>query len=334
MDFRAQIDGVKQELGERLCILAHHYQQDAIVDLADFSGDSLELARKIPGLEAEYVVMCGVYFMAESAAILSTDRQKVFIPDEGAGCFLADMARAEEVEQVLNRLNQGGRKVVPLAYVNTSAKVKAVCARFGGSVCTSANAVKMLDWALSQGDGVLFLPDRHLARNTALSLGLDEKEWVLIDKDDPDFPEKRLYLWPGYCNVHDWFALEQIEAVRKEYPGARIIVHPECAPEVVGASDASGSTSKIIAYVQEAPRGSEIIVGTEKNLVLRLAAGCRGKKTVIPLKRYACKNMAMITLEKLAGLVTDFESKKPVTVDPGVRESALQALETMLAVCR
>jgi quinolinate synthase len=319
-------------MGRRMAVLAHHYQQDEVVQHADVIGDSLELARKIPELDAEYIVMCGVYFMAESAAILAKEGQKVLSPDREAGCTLSELAPGGLLEMALQGLKQEGRTIVPLAYVNTSASVKALCGRYGGTVCTSANAATMLDWALKQGDGVLFLPDKNLAHNVADELGLPEDRRSTFSQAGSG-QDIRLYIWPGLCDVHLNFQPEQIEAVRKENPSAKVIVHPECPPEVVRLADASGSTSKIIAFVDRADPGSVIFVGTEINLVNRLAARYAGSKTIRPLTSSACLHMAKITEAKLCSLVEDIASAEPVTVDADTRSWALKALERMLEVC-
>lgn len=324
----------KARLGSDLCIMAHHYQQDEVVAHADIVGDSLELARQIPSLGARAIIMCGVYFMAESAAILAREGQRVFIPDREAGCLLSNMAPAALVESTLNKLTRQGRKIVPLAYVNTSAAVKEICGRFGGSVCTSANAATMLRWALDQGDGVLFLPDKNLARNTAGQLGLPPSAWEMLSLRRDDFSDTTdLYIWPGVCVVHQLFKPGHLARVRQQDPGARVIVHPECPPELVDLADASGSTSQIIRFVQEADPGATIYVGTECNLVNRLKHQYHGDKTVQPLFQSWCSNMARITEDKLARLLENLETTEPIQVSPEEKLEALQALERMLAAC-
>lgn len=327
------IQKVRSSLGSRLCILAHHYQQDEIVRHADYTGDSLELARKIPELEAEYVIMCGVYFMAESAAILAREGQKVFIPERRAGCVLSNMAPASLVQEKLQELELIGQKVVPLAYVNTSAAVKAACAKYQGSVCTSANAATMLEWALSKGQGVLFLPDKNLARNTANELQIPRQERLQISLIRGIQKKARFYIWPGVCSVHQKFKPEQIDKVREEDPQARVIVHPECSEAEVAKADASGSTSKIIRYVRQAPSGSRIFIGTELNLVQRLAREQAQEKAVFPLRDVKCVNMAKVTQHKLAWLLQNLDKSQQVEVSKGVQEKALLALRRMLEVC-
>jgi len=334
-DNHERIEQLKKQYSQELTILAHHYQKDDIVSHADFLGDSLELARKISELKAKYVVMCGVYFMAESAAILAGKRQKVFIPESGAGCVLSEMAPASLVAYVLQRINiLTGQKVIPLTYVNTSAAVKAITGIYGGAVCTSANAGKMLDWALEQGDSVLFLPDRNLGRNTASMLGVPENEQSVLDLDYTRIPrDKKLYIWPGYCDVHERMKPEHVQTAREKYPGAHVIVHPECHPEVVKEADASGSTSQIIQYVQEKKDGSTIIVGTEINMVQRLAKQYRETKHILPLLDIHCKDMAKIDTKNLVYTLQGLEQNTPIFVDAQTQKSASLALERMLEVC-
>lgn len=327
---------IKKNLAEELTILAHHYQSDAIVDQADITGDSLELARKIDALEARHVVFCGVYFMAETAAILRRPDQVIHIPDTDASCPLADMAPARQVKEVLNKLAAQGRKVIPLAYVNSSAEVKQACGLHGGSVCTSANAETMLEWALSQGDGVLFLPDRNLGWNTAETLGIPISARHMLDIESPNTKpasQADLLLWPGYCPAHELFTPELVRAIRDNDPEALVVVHPECPPETVSLCDASGSTSFIIRYVEQAPDGSTIHIGTETNMVNRLAALYAGKKKIVPVKVSLCEDMGKITEKKLAATLTNLETGKPVDVPDDIRQPAKLALERMLKAC-
>ncbi|MDZ7761870.1 MAG: quinolinate synthase NadA [Desulfovermiculus sp.] len=330
----SRIEEIKAKHGSDLAILAHHYQHDKVVVHADYCGDSLELARLIASLQAQRIVMCGVYFMAESAAILAGPSQEVSIPRQEAGCLLSNMAPAWLVEKKLYELNAQGRRIVPLAYVNTSAAVKALCGRFGGSVCTSANAPTMLDWALKQGDGVLFLPDKNLGRNTAKALGVPAEDQVGLDlRSLADGRQARLFFWPGVCIVHNLIKAHHVEHIRRTHPEAKIIVHPECLPEVVDRADASGSTSTIIRYVREAEPGTTIYVGTEINLVQRLARDYGPDKTVWPVLDTACSNMAKITAQNLADHLENLEAGPKVTVSPHMQQEALLALDRMLKVC-
>ena len=330
----SRIESMRTRYGSELAILAHHYQQDEVVVHADYLGDSLELAQKISTLQARRIVMCGVYFMAESAAILAAKGQEVSIPNPRAGCPLSNMAPAWLVEKKLHELNSQGRRIIPLAYVNTSAAVKSLCGRFGGSVCTSANASRMLAWALDQGDGVLFLPDKNLGRNTAKALGIPQKDHVMLDlRTKADGTQGRLFFWPGLCIVHNIMKVHHIEHIRQAHPEAKIIVHPECLPEVVDLADASGSTSGIIRYVRDAQPGALIYVGTEIHLVQRLAREYAPDKTVRPVLETACSNMAKITADNLAEHLENIDQPQIVTVPAEVQQNALLALERMLEVC-
>jgi len=328
----ATVERVRSAYADDLCILAHHYQNDTVVRHADVVGDSLELARRIPDLQARNIVLCGVFFMAESAAILARPGQKVFIPVFQAGCPLADMAPADLVEQAVHELNVGPDRVAPLAYVNSSAAVKAVCGRHGGTVCTSANAVRMLQWLQGQSEAVLFLPDGNLGENSADRLGLPRESRRLLDLKERISPEPgvSLYLWPGNCHVHQNIRPDHIRSVRSNRPGVQVIVHPECSPEVVSLADASGSTSQIIAFVREAPKHSCIAVGTEEHLVRRLARQYEGQKEILPLCAAECPDMAAITEESLAELLETLPDRQPVTVDDDTRMLARTALDRML----
>ena len=338
----SSIERLRASLGSRVTLVGHHYQQEAIVRHCDFRGDSLELARRVPHIDSPHIVFCGVYFMGESAALLAREGQQVHLPELSADCVMARMAPATLLDRVLARLTASGRKLIPLAYVNTSLDVKGVVGRYGGAVCTSANAEQMLRWALDQGDGVLFLPDRNLARNTAAVMGILEKDIYQLDIrqrgeniDVSAADHASLVLWPGLCSIHARFSAAQIEAVRKADPSCRVIVHPECAPEVVKASDAAGSTSYIIKYVESAPEGSHIYIGTEINLVQRLQQQYAGRLRVEPLRASACSHMARVTPEKLLATLTGIENgtARPVTVNPAVREPAKAAIERMLEAC-
>jgi quinolinate synthase len=279
-----------------------------------------------------------VHFMAETAAILARPEQKVHIPDINASCVMAEMAPAPLVETVIKALNQGGRRIIPLTYVNSSAAVKAVCGRFGGSVCTSANAAIMLRWALDQGDGVLFLPDANLGMNTARLLGLKDLEISRMDVRGagslvtPAGSAQRLFLWPGLCAIHAKFHVDQVGKLRSAHPGALVLVHPECGPEVVEATDGSGSTSYLIKAVAEAPAGATIFVGTEWNLVNRLRHRHQDK-TVLPMRKVLCSNMAKITEANLLGMLEVLDTALPVRVEEHIARPARLALERMLAAC-
>ena len=324
-------------MGSRLCILGHHYQTDAVIRHCDFTGDSLELSRKVPTVDAEILVFCGVFFMGESAALLTRPDQKVYIPAEHAECMMALMAGAYEVERVVRTVNTT-RRVIPLAYVNTQAGVKSCVGAYNGAVCTSANADIMLDWALREGDAVLFLPDRHLACNTAKRLGLTEKDWQILHLSqealsDPALQEKRLLIWPGCCPVHAQLRQEQIEAFRKKVPDAAVYVHPECPPEVVSASDGAGSTSFLIAKAKEAEKtGQKLGIGTESNLVARLHKSNASVQGLLPMY---CPDMNAVTEERLLTLLQaiDANKAKALSLSEKERKSAKEAITRMLTVC-
>jgi quinolinate synthase len=278
-----RIAQARAELGKQLVILGHHYQRDEIMHYADLSGDSFKLAKLAAARpEAKYIVFCGVHFMAESADILSAAHQKVILPNPAAGCSMADMANIGEVEEcwdTLSGLLNEDEKIIPVTYMNSAANLKAFCGRHGGIVCTSSNAPQVIDWAFRQGQRVLFFPDEHLGRNTALRYGIPEhlmavwnpKDPLASEEDEKAIEQAKIILWKGYCSTHMRFSTQQIEKARAEYPGIKIIVHPECRREVVEAADLYGSTEYIIEQIEQAPAGTQWGVGTEINLVHRLA---------------------------------------------------------------
>ncbi len=350
MTYAERIRELKTRLGDDVVILGHHYVHDDVIRHCDLSGDSLELARRVPEQSARYIVFCGVFFMGESAALLVKPGQSVHMPDTQASCIMSDMAPADRVEAVLARLQASGKTIVPLTYVNSSAAVKGVVGAAGGTVCTSANATTMLEWCRQRGDAVLFLPDKNLAMNTANQLGMPEAQRRVLDiRQDGAFvdpqaaAEAELLMWPGCCAIHSIrFKATQIEAARQTHPGCKIIVHPECSPEVVDASDAAGSTSTIIRYCADAPAGAVVYVGTEINLVERLAARHAGEKTILPLRHSACLNMGKNSEARLAVLLEDLataaaEDRAPraetITVAPETAEHARVALTRMLEAC-
>lgn len=270
----------KKRLGKNLVIMGHHYQRDDVIRFADFTGDSLELARIAEKQKrAQYIVFCGVHFMAESADILTGEEQAVILPDMKAGCSMADMADLEELEEAWDVIQEElGDTVIPVTYVNSTAAIKAFVGRYGGTTCTSTNAKGVLEWAFTRKKRILFLPDQHLGRNTAYAMGIPLEQMAVWNQVEGVWEEEkgpkedwRVLLWKGHCSVHTKFTLDQIEKVRKQDPKTRVIVHPECTFDVVQASDDNGSTSYIIRRIQEAPAGSKWAVGTEVNLVQRLA---------------------------------------------------------------
>jgi len=332
-----RIQNIRKKFGTELAILAHHYQSDSIIEHADLVGDSLQLAAAIPELDARFIVFCGVDFMAETAAVLAARHQLIFSPEPRATCVMANMAPDHLVRTVLEKVKASGR-VIPLAYVNSSVGVKAICGENRGSVCTSANAPKMLKWALGQGDKVLFLPDKNLGRNTARLSGLGPDEVQVLDIRNmgnniriDELNDKKLLLWPGVCAVHFRLRQEKLAHIRKNNPGALVVVHPESDPRVVAAADETGSTSRIISFVQNAPAGSTIFIGTEDNLVLRLKKK-HPDKNIFPLGAGYCSNMAKITLKKLALCLEALTPETMVKVEPGLAPHARNAVETMFKV--
>ncbi len=289
-ELRAGIRASKQRLGKRLVILGHHYQHDDVIEFADFSGDSLKLSQlAAEQSDAEFIVFCGVHFMAESADILGSDRQQVILPDLSAGCSMADMAHIDDAEEAWSFLaDAAGMPITPVTYVNSSAAVKAFVGRRDGACCTSSNAKLVLEWALhgatpdgsaDAGHKVLFLPDQHLGRNSAYALGWPLESMVVYDPKQAaggltaqQVRDARLILWKGHCSVHQLFNVAQIEAVRALDPPCRVVVHPECTWEVCQRADEVGSTEYIVKTIREAPAGSYWAVGTEVHLVRRLAA--------------------------------------------------------------
>ena len=292
-----RIARAKAELGSRLLILGHHYQRDEVIRFADCTGDSFRLAgQAAERSEADYIVFCGVHFMAESADVLSAAHQQVILPDLAAGCSLADMAAADEVETCWDELTAAGATdVVPVTYINSAASIKAFCGERRGVVCTSGNARPTLEWAWARGRQVLFLPDQHLGRNTAYAMGVPLDQMVVWDPELPNggvdpgaLRAARLILWKGHCSVHERFSVAQVEQVRRRHPGVRVIVHPECSWDVVQAADESGSTERIIRAITASPPGSTWAVGTEVHLVNRLAAELAPDRTVLTLDPIGC----------------------------------------------
>jgi quinolinate synthase len=292
-----RISAARATLGDRLVILGHHYQRDEVIKFADYTGDSFRLARQIAQRPAaDYIVFCGVHFMAESADVLCSPHQQVILPDLAAGCSMADMAAPEQLESCWEELTQMGiQGVVPVTYINSAASIKSFVGERGGTVCTSSNAMATLKWGFSQGEKILFLPDQHLGRNTAYKMGIPLDEMVVWDPDeifgglDPEQVQRaKMILWKGHCSVHTRFTAKQIEAVRRQHPGIRVIVHPEVPWEVVQAADDSGSTEHIIKTVTNSPEGSIWAVGTEVHLVNRLAQQLAPGRTVLSLDQFGC----------------------------------------------
>ena len=356
-----RITELKQELGSRLMILGHHYQRDSIVMHADFIGDSFMLSQMAADSNAEFIVFCGVHFMAESADILTDENQYVMLPNLRAGCSMADMATLPDVESAwteilaetglsdpINRVspgekpNDGKSYLIPVTYMNSSADLKDFVGRHGGIVCTSSNATGVLNWAFDRAGpngAVLFFPDQHLGRNTGLSMGIEESvmpTWVPKIGSDKDLKGAKIILWHGFCSVHKRFTVEQVADFRERHPDGLVVVHPECTKETVEVSDANGSTQFIKNYVENLPSGSNVAIGTEINMVARLADSHPDKNIeCLDDKICPCSTMYMIhpaylmdVLEKLV------EGKIPnqIIVSEDVQEGSLLALERMLSI--
>lgn len=336
-----RLNELRRSLGGEVLILGHHYMSDKSIRWADLTGDSLALSRLASGSAAETIVFLGVNFMAETADILAQEGQQVLSPDPKAGCLMADMASLDQVERCWAYLSENiSGQTVPITYVNSSAGLKAFCGEHGGAVCTSSNAEKVLTWALEQGDRVLFFPDMHLGRNAAAALGITGDgvaQWsratgALIG----DAKKARVIVWDGFCPVHVGFKAGDVDRVRREYPGIKVIVHPECPREIVEAADDSGSTEKIISAVENAPAGSAWAVGTEINLVRRLADD-HPDKVIISLNPEVpqCPDMAKISERGLLITLESLAQDRPrgvVKVDPQTVQGARKALERMFAV--
>jgi quinolinate synthase len=337
----------RKALGSRAFVLGHHYQRDEVIEFADVMGDSFKLAKDAAARpEAEFIIFCGVHFMAESADILTSDSQKVILPDLAAGCSMADMANSEQVAQCWDALTAAGvaDKTIPVTYMNSSAAIKAFTGEHGGTVCTSSNAKTAMAWALEKGEKVLFLPDQHLGRNTAvLQLGLSLDDCAVWNPwkengglTDAQIKRARVLLWRGHCSVHGRFTLDSVNEVRARIPGVKVLVHPECQHEVVSAADVIGSTESIIKTVAESPAGSKWAVGTELNLVRRLAANNPDKEIVFLDKTVCyCSTMNRIDLPHLVWVMESLVQGRllnQITVDPKVAKYAKIALDQMLAL--
>lgn len=358
----ARIQTAKAKLGDSVMILGHYYQCDDIIAHADCVGDSYQLAAQASTRDdVDTIIMCGVHFMAETADILSAERQNVIMPNMSAGCPMADMANSEQVDDAWSRLmgyinenpamaenaavgnvqNPDLQEIIPVTYMNSPAALKAFCGRNGGLVCTSSNARAVLEWAFARGKRVLFFPDEHLGRNTARDMGIDESQMTLWDPDEApeerdmqSYADSKIILWKGFCRVHQRFTVEQIDEARENYPGAKIFVHPECNAGVVFASDGAGSTSYLVKQVEEAPEGAVIAIGTENHLVERLAKE-NPDKTVFCLDRRNCICYMMTRIQPayLAWVLEKLVEGKVVnkiSVDPQVAKDARTALKRML----
>ncbi len=353
MDVR--IAEAKRTLGERVVILGHHYQRDEVIKFADYTGDSLKLARLAASRgTAEFIVFCGVHFMAESADILRAPHQKVVLPDLAAGCSMADMASPDQLEMCWRELQEiairtdasgpdGRAGVIPVTYINSSAGIKSFCGEHGGIVCTSTNAKAVMTWAWERGEKVLMLPDQHLGRNTAFKMGVPLDQMVVWDPEeiwgglDPDkVRNAKLILWKGFCSVHTRFTVAQIDAFRQKYPGGRLVAHPECTFDVVQAADESGSTEYIVNTVKNSPSGTVWAVATEIHLVNRLSREAPDK-TIVTLDPFGCLCSTMFRVSPnhllwaLEGLV-EGKIHNQIAVPEPTRSHARTALDRMLEV--
>ncbi len=334
---------LKKEMGDDLIILAHHYQSDDIVKAADFTGDSLKLAQYAQqNKRARYIVFCGVYFMSETADILTEDDQIILQPSIIAGCPMADMADMEQAERAWDIITaELGCDIVPITYVNSKAEVKAFCGRKGGTTVTSGNAAKVVKWGLDQNKVILFLPDQNLGRNTAYDLGIPLDNMAEYDPKTEtleyscDKKDVKIVLWKGYCHVHHKITVKHIEAARKAHPNAKVIVHPECQFEIAQAADGKGSTEYIINQVRNGEKGSKWIIGTEHNLVKRLKDSFEDKEVYILDTSSVCTNMNRTTVQNLLETLEDIKKgnfEKRVTVDKSIAADAVKSLETMLSL--
>ena len=350
-----RIAAAKRTLGSRVVILGHHYQRDEVIKFADFTGDSLKLARAAATKhEAEFIVFCGVHFMAESADILRAPHQKVVLPDLAAGCSMADMAAPDQLEIAWRELGQlgvrtdavenGKQGIVPVTYINSSAAIKAFVGAHGGIVCTSTNAAVIMQWAWDRGERLLMLPDQHLGRNTGYRMGVELDEMVVWDPAEmwgglnaEELQRSKLILWKGHCSVHTRFTTQQIDAFRKQHPEGKVIAHPECTFDVVQAADETGSTEHIINTVKNSPAGSTWAVATEIHLVNRLAHDFAPDKTIVTLDPFGCLCSTMFRVSPnhllwiLEGLVEGQVHNQIIVPDDQKRDARL-ALDRMLSV--
>lgn len=342
-----RIAAARAALGDRLVILGHHYQRDEVIRFADYTGDSFKLANAIANHPtADYIVFCGVHFMAESADILALPHQRVILPDLAAGCSMADMAPADQLEICWNELTQLGlaSRTVPVTYINSAAAIKSLVGENGGTVCTSSNAEATLKWGWQQKEKILFLPDQHLGRNTAYKMGVPLDQMVVWDPYEPfggltrdQLEQARLILWKGHCSVHVRFSTKQIEQVRLEHPGIKVIVHPEVPFDVLQAADDSGSTEYILKTVREAPAGTSWAVGTEVHLVHRLAEEVAPGKTVVSLDQFGCLCSTMFRVSPnhllwVLDSLVDGEIVNEIVVPDEQKKWAKIALDRMLSI--
>ncbi len=340
-----ELKKLKEELKDQVVVLGHHYQQDDVISFADITGDSLQLAREAAKLKDKaYVIFCGVHFMAETADMLTSPNQKVILPDLRAGCSMADMARRSDIDRAWAFMTSSTKaKIIPVTYINCAATLKAFVGENDGTICTSSNAEKIIRWALDRGEKLLFFPDQHLGRNTCFKMGIPTTDMVVYNPNMQNggltaeqINKAKVILWYGYCSVHQGFNLDQVHAIKKKDPSMTVIVHPECNFEVTQAADDNGSTSYIIDKIAKAPAGSKFAVGTEINLVNRLAREFPDK-TIISLSPYQCLCTTMYRVRPrwLLASFRAIKENKPIniiTVPEDIARSSLKALDRMLAI--
>src|SRR5688500_3051819 len=345
-EVQERIVAARRTLGRRLVILGHHYQRDEVIRHADFTGDSFKLAQLAATRpEAEFILFCGVHFMAESADILSAPHQKVILPDMNAGCTMADMAETDQVEECWEQVTAVlGEDILPVTYMNSTAALKAMVGRNGGAVCTSSNARAVLDWAFRRKPRVLFFPDQHLGRNTAYRMGIPLDRMAVWDPyedrgglTDDAMRGSQVLLWKGHCSVHNRFTPEMVDARRAQIPGVKVIVHPECRFEVAQKADAIGSTEGILKTVRESPPGTKWAVGTELNMVNRLAREAAPAREVVSLDDCFCVCSTMFRIDPphvlwaLEGLLQG-QVRNQVKVPDHIAGDARTALDRMLSI--
>lgn len=343
-ELKEKIGSLKKELANKIIIPAHHYQSPEIIEFADFIGDSYKLAVESTRIDTEFIIFCGVLFMAEGADLLSKSEQKVLMPEPRAGCPMADMADLEIVSKSFNKISERCKNdIAPVVYINSYADLKSFCGSNNGSVCTSSNAAKILNYYFEQNKSVLFFPDYYLGKNTANLMNIKNDQVVKIKKDltfEEGNPENaKIFLWDGFCSVHQKFQKSDIDHLKAEYPRIKIIVHPECREEVVNNADISGSTEKISKMIFDSPPGSVWGVGTETTFVHRLASTFTNK-TIVPLRESSCYNMEKTTLVHLASSLSSIKEHLnsngkllyQVKVNSEYKKNAKKALEKMIEI--
>ncbi|APH04248.1 quinolinate synthase NadA [Bacillus weihaiensis] len=342
-EMEERVRDIKEKFGSRLYIPGHHYQKDEVIQFSDVTGDSLQLAQAAAeNKDAEYIVFCGVHFMAETADMLTSEHQKVLLPDMRAGCSMADMADINQTDRAWDKLQAlFGDTILPLTYVNSTAAIKAFVGKNGGATVTSSNAKKMLEWAFTQKERILFLPDQHLGRNTAYDIGIPLEEmaiWNPLSNEleyEGNVEDVKVILWKGHCSVHENFTVKNIENIRKTKPDMNIIVHPECSREVVSLSDYAGSTKYIIETIEAAESGTQWAIGTEMNLVNRIIQQ-HPDKNIVSLNPFMCPCLTMnrIDLPHLVWTLEGLERgelSNQIVVTEEITKDAVLALERMLA---